>query len=310
MSWVEIISAYSCNPREDKLRLPSLGANFVGSQSPCQVASFTPAWENRAAMGKHRLYIDEVGNSDLGASSNENHRYLSLTGVIMSLDYAREALHPLFEDMKRRYFASHPDDPVIFHRKELCNQRAPFEALADRGVREEFDRELMGLIGDGEYTVITVVIDKLEHLSRYEFWQEDPYHYCLKVMLERYTLWLRGHDLRGDVMAESRGGKEDRRLKLEYTRIFRSGTENIPHTRFLERLTSSQLKVRPKSANVAGLQFADLIAHPSHVSTKARRHGKPLPDNYGGRVAAILEATKYRRGYQGRIWGYGRKWLP
>ena len=28
---------------------------------------------------KYRMYIDEVGNSDLGASDNPNHRYLSLT---------------------------------------------------------------------------------------------------------------------------------------------------------------------------------------------------------------------------------------
>jgi len=36
---------------------------------------------------KHRLYIDGVGNSDLQAArTNPNHRYLSLTGVIVSLD--------------------------------------------------------------------------------------------------------------------------------------------------------------------------------------------------------------------------------
>lgn len=33
-------------------------------------------------MQKYRMYIDEVGNSDLNASENSNHRYLSLTGVI------------------------------------------------------------------------------------------------------------------------------------------------------------------------------------------------------------------------------------
>lgn len=31
------------------------------------------------SMKKFRLYVDEVGNSDLNSSDHENHRYLSLT---------------------------------------------------------------------------------------------------------------------------------------------------------------------------------------------------------------------------------------
>jgi hypothetical protein len=54
-------------------------------------------------------------------------------------------------------------------------------------------------------------------------------------------------------MAESRG-KEDMRLKAEFEKIYRGGTENLPHAFFVARFTSSQLKVKPKSANVAGLQ--------------------------------------------------------
>src|SRR5437016_5157416 len=34
-----------------------------------------------------RMYVDEVGNADLKASSDPNHRYLSLTGVVIDLDY-------------------------------------------------------------------------------------------------------------------------------------------------------------------------------------------------------------------------------
>jgi hypothetical protein len=261
-------------------------------------------------MAKHRLYIDEVGNSDLGASQNENHRYLSLTGVVMSLDYTRDVLHPALDDLKRRYFNSHPDDPVILHRKELVNQTSPFEALTDVDLRTRFDAELMQIIRDGEYQVITAVIDKQEHLNRHRQWAFHPYHYCLTVILERYMHWLRERGLRGDVMAESRGGKEDRKLKEEFTRIYTSGTPTVPHARFVERFTSSQLKIKPKSANVAGLQLADLIAHPSYAGMKARRAGLPIPDNHGGRVFEILEASKYRRSGRGTLDGFGRKWLP
>lgn len=159
--------------------------------------------------------------------------------------------------------------------------------------------------------MITTVIDKLDHLTRYGRWAEDPYHYCLAILLERFQLWLAGTGGgRGDVMAESRGGREDRRLKAEFERIFRQGTMNVGHVDFVARFTSSQLKVSPKDKNVAGLQLADPIAHPSFAAIKARRESTDLPANFGGQVAQILEASKYRRRWDGQIRGYGTKWLP
>ncbi len=42
---------------------------------------------------KYRFYIDEVGTADLEASlHNPNHRYLSLTGLIMELEYVKKWL--------------------------------------------------------------------------------------------------------------------------------------------------------------------------------------------------------------------------
>lgn len=71
---------------------------------------------------KYRLYIDEVGNSDLGSSKDPNHRYLSLTGVILNLEYVSTTVFPAIEALKRDHFNSHPDEPVILHRKELVNK--------------------------------------------------------------------------------------------------------------------------------------------------------------------------------------------
>ncbi len=68
---------------------------------------------------KYRLYIDEVGNPDLESSENPNHRFLSLTGVILDLSHVQNLVYPQMEALKAKYFLSHPDDPVIFHRKEM-----------------------------------------------------------------------------------------------------------------------------------------------------------------------------------------------
>ena len=62
---------------------------------------------------KHRLYVDEVGNPDLESSDNPNHRFLSLTGIILELAYVQEVVHPQVEALKAKYFHSHPDEPLV-----------------------------------------------------------------------------------------------------------------------------------------------------------------------------------------------------
>ena len=156
---------------------------------------------------KYRIYIDEVGNPDLESSDNPNHRFLSLTGVILELDHVESIVHPQMETLKAKYFRSHPDEPVIFHRKEMVNARPPFECLKDPETQKKFDRELLNLIGSWEYIVITVCLDKKKHKETYTAWRYDPYHYCLAVLLERFIFFLNRMNSQGDVMAESRGGE-------------------------------------------------------------------------------------------------------
>jgi hypothetical protein len=68
----------------------------------------------------YRLYIDETGNADLKASQTDpNHRFLSLTGIIMHVDYTRSVAHPGLEGLKTTFFGHHPDEPIILHRKDF-----------------------------------------------------------------------------------------------------------------------------------------------------------------------------------------------
>ena len=125
---------------------------------------------------KYRLYVDEVGNPDLRSSHDPNHRYLSLTGVILELGYVDATVFPAIENLKRKYFRSHPDEPVILHRKEIVNRKPPFESLRDPATEQTFNQDLLGLLQSLDYVVLTVVIDKLEHQQRYQVWRFDPYH--------------------------------------------------------------------------------------------------------------------------------------
>ena len=253
-------------------------------------------------MTKYRMYVDEVGNSDLDSSSNPLHRFLSLTGVIIDLSYVRETLYPEIENLKSDYFQSHPDDPIILHRKEILNAKHPFESLRDKKIRTKFDEKVLKLLSAWEYTVISVCLDKKAHKETYTVWRFDPYHYCLALLLERYTFFLEQNRSVGDVMAESRGGKEDRRLKDSFLNLWNEGTDFIEASRFHDVLTSKQLKVKPKSNNISGLQLADLIAHPSRneILDEVGLLGRPLPP-FGLRIIQILQEKYYR--HEGKIFG-------
>lgn len=259
---------------------------------------------------KYRMYVDEVGNVDMKSSMHPNERYLSLTGVIIELEHVADVLSPRLEALKKKHLGSHPDDPIVLHRQEMRQKKPPFAALQDPIVCTAFDAELMTLVIDVDYVVVTAVIDKLEHLNRYGQWANEPYHYCLEVLIERYVLWLGAKGGRGDVMAESRGGREDRQLKAVYSRIHTRGTYYVKAGVIQADLTSRELKIKPKAANVAGLQFADVIAYPSHQATIRRRNNEALPTSFSGQIAQVLEATKYRRSYANRIDGWGRVFLP
>ena len=251
---------------------------------------------------EHRLYVDEVGNSDLESSDNPNHRFLSLSGVILSLDHVAAVVHPQMEALKAEFFGSHPDEPVIFHRKEMVNAKHRFEALADKSTQASFDSKLLSHLASWEYTVITVCLDKKAHKENYATWRYDPYHYCLAVLLERFVFFLRRRRKIGDVMAESRGGKEDMRLKRSFERLYEQGTLFVEERQFRDALSSRQLKVRPKTNNIAGLQLADLIAHPSRneILLEQGLLDRPLAP-FASRVVEILQLKYDRMG--SRVFG-------
>jgi hypothetical protein len=256
------------------------------------------------------MYVDEVGNADLRSASEPNHRFLSLTGVILSLNTVKQQLHPEFDDLKSKFFDHHPDDPIIFHRKEIVNGKFPFQSLRDQNVRNEFDKELLNIISKTDFTILTVTLDKLEHKNRYITWKYDPYHYCMEALLEAYVLFLYKNKLRGDVLAESRGGKEDRRLKKSFRFLCDAGTKYLESKKIVSVLTSKEIKIKTKYNNIAGLQLADLLAHPSR--REILLENKKIDDNrkniFSEKIVEILK-NKYDR-QDGKIYGFGKKLLP
>ena len=79
---------------------------------------------------------------------------------------------------------------------------------------------------------------------------------------------------------------------------------------FQQALTSSQIKLKPKSANIAGLQLSDLLAYPSkqEILIEEQRIDDP-GDNFGKQICQCIQGKYNRQVYQGRIEGYGKVFL-
>jgi len=133
----------------------------------------------------------------------------------------------------------------------------------------------------------------------------------MEVLLERFVLFLYYGNHRGDVMVESRGRVEDQKLIDSFQRLYKNGTDHIPAERWQSRMTSHELKVKPKIANIAGLQLADIIAHSSRREILLdHKLITDTRDVFGDKICKILMDDKYLRSRTNQIEGYGKKILP
>ena len=258
---------------------------------------------------RFRLYIDECGDHVFKHLEKPSHRYLCLLGCwFRGHDY--RVFHAALEEFKQRHIPHNPDEPVILHREDIINRRKCFWRLRDDVARQAFDRDMLKLIADAEFRICAVVIDKKEHCERHVS-PAHPYHLAIGFLLQRYCGLLNHFNRRGDVMAESRGGREDSLLKDSFKRVYERGAWMRREAFFQRALTSKELKVKPKSTNIAGLQLADLLAHPIRQAMllEKGRIARPLAP-FADKINAVADAKFNRHLYDGRVEGYGKVWYP
>jgi len=255
----------------------------------------------------YRLYIDESGDHTYFDVDKPEKRYLGLTGCIVNKEHYRDYFKPKLEALKKNHFPYDPDEPIIFHRTDLVNCRGSFWCLWDKTKRELFNDDLLTYFREMRFTLITVVIDKKSHTERYCEAAFHPYHYCLAAMLERYCGFLNFYNARGDVMVESRGRKENELLESSYHEVYFSGTHWRGAKFFNSVLTSREIKIKPKTSNIAGLQVADLLAYPIKQEILVRNGIIQDPGEvFSKKICEAIKGKHNRQVYQGRVSGYGK----
>ena len=256
------------------------------------------------------MYLDEVGVEAMKRLDDDNFRYLSLTGVVMKVNHARDYLVPAFDKIKADLLDQDPDTPICFHRVDIRNRRGPFEPLNDEKTRDEFDRRILQIMSDADYRVFTALIDKQWMTTQSHWQQSHPYHFLMEIIVEKYAQYLRRMNSVGDIMPEARGNKQDKELQRQFFHYRLMGTRFVDHVVTRERLPSKNLKFRTKKDNIAGLQLCDLLAHPSHFTIRQNLEHDVHLGEFCEKVSELLVRRKYDRAWNGDPRGYGFKHLP
>lgn len=262
---------------------------------------------------RYRLYLDESGDHvfhDEVALRKPGHRYLTLVGCWFNQGAPYLTFHRNLEGFKQKHIPHSPDEPVILHRKDIINRSGYFWRLRDKATTKAFDDDLCSLVKGAKFVLVGVCIDKLRMKQEYPV-PFHPYHLALGFILERYCGLLNHINRQGDVLAESRGGKEDRQLKNAYRHIWTYGTWYHKAEFFQRALTSKEIKLKKKTDNIAGLQLADILARAVRDDILAE-FGETVESTapFDCRLIPIIQ-TKYNRHlYDGRVRGYGKILFP
>ncbi len=241
---------------------------------------------------KFRLYVDESGDHTFQLVDKDNHRYLGLLGLWFNQDTPYKNFCRELSQLKQDAFGWHPDDPPIcLHRKDLIDRKGVFRRLRDPAVNELFEGELLRIVKNARFLMAGVVIDKASHRTKTYRELFHPYHYCLTALLERYAGWLERQRHTGDVMAESRGGREDQELRSVFGSTMETGTRFHSSQRFQAALTSRDIKLKKKENAIAGLELADLLAYPLKREMIAEQRGESPPQDFS---SALLDVARPR----------------
>ncbi len=238
------------------------------------------------------VYVDESGDHQLSPPDPEFPVFVLTFCLFRKEDYITQVV-PALQRIKLNHFGH---DMVVFHEREIRKQTGVFTFLFDKNRREAFMADLNSWVERSPFTIIAVVIRKVEFAQKHSE-TRNPYHFAMRLGLERVDKHLKRHgqdDRNTHVVFESRGKREDDELELEFRRV----CDGMNYTRKRLPLT---FVLADKRINSTGLQLADLTARPigRHVMNPAQPN----------RAYDVI-SKKLDRSGGGKVEGYGLKVYP
>jgi len=201
----------------------------------------------------YQIFVDESGDHGLATIDRSYPVFVLVFCLFENGTYARQVL-PTMAEFKFKHFGH---DQVVLHERDIRKDNGPFKILREPTRKQAFLEELSQLIAGLDFTIISSVIRKDQLVGHYSK-PQNPYELALGLGLERVHRCLVRRAVRGEAMPvviEKRGRREDDELELEFRRICDGANYRSDRLGFEPHFV-------PKSANVPGLQIADLVARP------------------------------------------------
>lgn len=235
---------------------------------------------NIGGSSRYIAFLDECGNHEMESIDRDFPLFL-LSGIIIERKVYAETVIPAMAQLKLRYW-NH--EGVNLHSRDIRKAHGPFNFLLKAELRDSFMAELSSLMQELPYSVFISAIRKDAHLKRYGALAKNPYELALEFTMERMRHFMNRKGIDElPFVAEARGKNEDQSLERVFYRILNEGTQQMPVGNF--RSLKCSLVFRRKYDNIAGIQLADLCAHP------CARH--ILNPAHGNRAFPIIQSKLY-----------------
>jgi Protein of unknown function (DUF3800) len=206
------------------------------------------------------VFIDECGPHSLAAP--DTFPVFTLAAVVVGRKHYHEVLDVQWRSWKETNLGS---GDAQLHEPDVRKRERHF--VGDRGVT--LVESLRQFLEKAEFGVVACSINRVEFRK---LAAPDPldatlpdhmYLFAMDVLFERIAIVL---DMnfpggRAEVIAESRGPREDALLQYEFARLHLDGTSYIGDAFFRTRLCPG-ITFHGKTQNCTGLQLADLVARP------------------------------------------------
>jgi len=162
------------------------------------------------------IFVDESGDHSLTSINQDYPVFVLCFCVIKKEAYINVAV-PRIQQLKVDTFGH---DQIVIHEHDLRRKKKAFSRL-NKEAREGFMAKLSTIMEEIDLTIVSVVIDKIQHKAKYNN-PIHPYHLALMFGLERLYdfMLINGQDEHlTHIIFEQRGAKEDEELELEFRRV-------------------------------------------------------------------------------------------
>lgn len=172
------------------------------------------------------MYISEKGRKISGnRDGNENKFPYSQTGIIINGEDGQQIISNIM-NLKNKYWADamFEQKRVVFNSNEINKKTSAFSP--DVIDNKEFNKDLLNVIKEAKFQIITAVIDRLVLNKTYK----RPYkadRLALTFLLERFVLFLKHTNQTGIVVLESKDELDNEKFLKKVIKPIIAGKDDL-----------------------------------------------------------------------------------